>query len=85
LPRKHAVDGPGNVNNTLAALTGLRVGHATHLDDQSGTLWGPETAQKVITNRSPRTGDTASLTDKARRWSRNHGHEAEQRDRNTWA
>jgi hypothetical protein len=37
LPRNHAVDIPGNVNNTLAALTGVRVGHATHLDDQSGT------------------------------------------------
>ena len=29
LPRNHAVDVPGNVNNTLAALTGVRVGHAT--------------------------------------------------------
>jgi hypothetical protein len=43
LPRNHAVDVPGNVNNTLAALTGVRVGHATHLDDQSGTLWGSNT------------------------------------------
>jgi hypothetical protein len=29
LPRNHAVDVPENVNNTLAALTGVRVGHAT--------------------------------------------------------
>jgi hypothetical protein len=43
LPRNHAVDVPGNVNNTLTALTRVRVGHATHLDDQSGTLWGSNT------------------------------------------
>jgi hypothetical protein len=43
LPRNHAVDVPGNVNNTLTALTGVRVGHGTHLDDQSGTLWGSNT------------------------------------------
>jgi len=42
LPRNHAMGIPGNANNTLTALTGVRVRHATHPDDQSATLGGSE-------------------------------------------
>jgi hypothetical protein len=43
LPRNHAMGIPGNANNTLTALTGVRVRHATHPDDQSATLGGSNT------------------------------------------